>query len=291
MSKTAPCRRGVASTSSTAASTVLLAFALVLRPSAALAQSRNLDDYVLLATNSISATGLSVTGGDIGVLDGVFASSRGLVAPSSVIGAPSARLETTAVCGDLFTSSIRGGGATCGATAHAFSRPFSTIAQACGFPDPFPDCEPPRPPLIVANGATVALPPGVYGDVRVEGGPGGSGTLLVSGSYGICNLRVGRGAKVEFTGPSTLLVARDLTASTAARLEPAPGAGLSPIRVNVFVAGTLLRLTRRASMALRLCAPSAGLRLGSRAVLSGRFVAATMRFRHNTVSLVDTILG
>jgi hypothetical protein len=44
-------------------------------------------------------------------------------------------------------------------------------------------------------------------DIRVEGGAGGAGTLRLSGTYGLCNLRASRRARIVFTGPSELLVA------------------------------------------------------------------------------------
>src|SRR5262245_25174115 len=146
--------------------TALVAIALALHPSAAPAQSRNPEDYVLLATQSISADSLTVTDGDVAVLDGIFSSSRGLVARASTIAAPMARLDASDVCEGLLASSSRGGGPACGAP-HAFTRPFSSLAAACGFPAPFLPCDPSRPPVIVPRGATVALLPGVYGDVRV----------------------------------------------------------------------------------------------------------------------------
>jgi hypothetical protein len=256
----------------------LLALALSFRPAAVPAQSRNLDDYVLLADQAINASRLTVTEGDVIVLDGSFTSTRALAAPHSAIPAPSVQLDDADVCGALFATNSRGGGAACG-DPRPFSRPFTSTADACGFPLPFPPCEPLRPPVVVPHGATLALPPGVYGDIRVEGGAGGSGSLLLDGSYGICNFRASRGALVQFTGISQLLIGGTLTAGNGARFVPAPGSGVTPALVNVFVAGSLVRLSRKGSLALRLCAPRATLRVGSRGTLTGRFATETARLR------------
>ena len=266
------------------AAAIVLGVACSLRTAVAPAQSRVAGNYVLLATDSLSVDRLTVTDGDIGVLAGTFTSRRPLVAPATAIAAPSVRLDDGSSCQALFASTARGAGGACG-PAEAFSRPFPSVADACAFPVPFPSCDPQRPTVIVPHGATVTLPPGVYGDIRVEGGAGGAGTLRLSGTYGLCNLRASRRARIVFTGPSELLVAGSLAASTGVQLSPDPLAGVSPDRVQVFVAGDLVRFSRQGLIGAQLCAPFAGLRLGSSVDVEGRLVAADMRLRRSIVSL------
>jgi hypothetical protein len=164
-----------------AAAVIAFGVACSLRPAAAPGQSRAPADYVLLATDALFVDRLTVTDGAIGVLAGAFSSRRPLAAPASAIAAPNVRLDAGSSCAALFASSARGDGRACG-PLQPFARPFTSAADACGFPDPFPACDPQRPAVIVPHGATVALPPGVYGDIRVEGGAGGAGTLRLSGT-------------------------------------------------------------------------------------------------------------
>src|SRR5262249_49186139 len=168
-----------------------------------------------------------------------------------------------------------------------FARPFTSAADACGFPDPFPACDPQRPAVIVPHGATVALPPGVYGDIRVEGGADGAGTLRLSGTYGGCKPPASARARIEFTGPSDVFVADSLSASTGVLLRPNPLAGVSTEQVRVFVAGTVVRFSRQGLIGGQICAPFAGIRLGSSVDVEGRLVAANMRVRRSIVSLPE----
>jgi hypothetical protein len=269
-----------------AAAVIAFGIACSLRPAAAPAQSRSPADYVLLATDALSVDRLTVTDGAIGVLAGAFSSRRPLAAPASAIAAPNVRLDAGSSCAALFASSARGDGQACG-PLQPFARPFTSAADACGFPDPFPACDPQRPVVIVPHGATVALPPGVYGDIRVEGGAGGAGTLRLSGTYRVCSLHASRRARIEFTGPSDVFVADSLSASTGVLLRPDPLAGVSTEQVRVFVAGTLVRFSRQGLIGGQICAPFAGMRLGSSVDVEGRLVAANMRVRRSIVSLPE----
>src|SRR5262249_12087950 len=174
---------------------------------------------------------------------------------------------------------------TCG-PATPFTPPFASVADACSFPDTFPACDPLHAPVVVPHGGTVGLTPGGYRDVRVGGGAGGAGTLVRSGTYAICNLRASRGGQIAFRGPSTLYVTESLTGSNAARIGPEPGSGVSVGQVHVFLAGGLLRVSRRGGLGAVVCAPSARFRAGTRARLAGSFAAADMRFKRAAVGFV-----
>src|SRR5262249_49131942 len=143
---------------------VLLGLAVALRSSEAQAQSRSFSDYVLLAADAINANGLTLSDGDVAVLDGVFASSHTLAAASPRIAAPLVHLDPKSSCSALLARTGRGAGTTCG-PAKAFTRPFASVAEACGFPTPFPACDPSHPLVVVPHGGSIALPPGTYGDV------------------------------------------------------------------------------------------------------------------------------
>src|SRR5262249_4474212 len=57
-------------------------------------------------------------------------------------------------------------------------------------------------------------------------------------------------------------------------------------QVHVFLAGGLLRVSRRGALGAVVCAPSARFRAGTRARLAGSFAAADMRFKRATVEFV-----
>src|SRR5262249_57287700 len=80
---------------------LICGFTLSLRSSAGFAQSHDISDYALLAATSINANGLTVSDGDVAVLDGFFTSSHTLAAPSSAIAASLVRLEQPATGGLL----------------------------------------------------------------------------------------------------------------------------------------------------------------------------------------------
>jgi len=264
---------------------LICGFALSLRSSAGFAQSHDVSDYALLAATSINANGLTISDGDVAVLDGFFASSHTLAAASSTIAAPLVRLDQRSTCGALLATTTRGAVSTCG-PAKPFAKPFASIAATCGFPSPFPACDPSHAPIVVPHGGSIALPPGAYGEVVVEGGAGGPGTLLLAGTYAFCDLRASRDGQVAFRGPSTVYVRGSLTASTGADVGPLPGSGVSAGQVHVFVAGSLVRISRKGSLGATVCAPSAILNAGTSATLEGSFAAAALRFKRTVVQFV-----
>jgi len=103
----------------------------------------------------------------------------------------------------------------------------------------------------------------------------------------VCNLHASRRARIEFTGPSDVFVADSLSASTGVLLRPNPLAGVSTEQVRVFVAGTVVRFSRQGLIGGQICAPFAGMRLGSSVDVEGRLVAANMRVLCSIVSLPE----
>ena len=269
-------------TRSRVAAALLLGLVASLAPTSARAQSQAVRDYVLLARDSITISQSQIGAGDVGVLDGALTSPRSLTAPLSTLAAPTVRVGDEAVCRGIHATSTRGGGPGC-REAGAFARPFSTTTGACAFPDPFPECDPFATRVIVPRGATLALPPGAYSDILVEGGAGGSGVLLLNGSYTLCSLRLSRDATVNFTGPTTLYVDGSLTSGNDTAFEPR--AGVPVDQVQVFVAGRLVRFNRKASVGALVCAPDATVRITNGVTLRGQVVGDSMRIRRSTLTL------
>src|SRR5262249_46149344 len=87
--------------------------------------------------------------------------------------------------------------------------------------------------------------------------------------------------------PSTVYVSTSLTASISTRIGPIPGSGVSAAQVHLFLAGSLLRVSRRGSLAALVRAPSARFRAGTSTNLEGSFAAADMRFKRTTVQFVS----
>jgi hypothetical protein len=262
---------------------VLVAPLAVPRPSAA--QSTNIADYALLAADAIRATRVTVTSGDVAVTTGSLATRNGLLAPTSTVAAGTVHLDPNTTCQQLFAN----GGTTAPGcqNGQAFTSPFADLGAACGFPSPFPACNPGAAGVLVPHGQTVSLPAGTYGAVKVEGGAGGPGTLLLgAGPYTFCSLVVSRNGRVLFTAPGVLNVADTFTLSNASALGPQAGSGVTADQVQVFGNGPRARLSRNASLDALYCGPHSRFTASSGATLSGRLVAQTIRLKRNSYTRV-----
>ncbi len=93
------------------------------------------------------------------------------------------------------------------------------VAPTC---ETAPACD--RPRVRLAKGATLALPPGTYGAVRLAAA---ARLQLANGSYRFCELRLGAGASVlaPAGGSVQVAVARDVRAGASTRIQPAVCAG------------------------------------------------------------------
>jgi len=243
-------------------------------------QSTSIGDYTLLAERMIRTRRLTLTKGDMGVASptgGIF--SRGILdAPTSVLAADTVRMQRNTDCGALFANATEGTGAGCG-NPQPFVSPFSDLAAACGFPAPFPVCDPSAPPIVVAANQTLALAPGTYGDVYLQGGPSGSGTLELAGTYRFCNVVASLDATTVFTAPSTVNVTGNLLLSRATTTNPTVGAE----DIRFFVQGSIVRVSRNALVTAVLCAPDATLAINTGTTLEGRFIAENIRLKRNVV--------
>jgi len=262
--------------------TTLLALAVLLASVPAAAQSTDIENYTLLAERIIRAKRLTLSAGDLGVTDpvnGRFMARSVLEAPNSAVAANTVRLRSTeSQCAELFANIAVANGPGCDDPA-PFVSPFSNLATACAFPEPFPSCDPDAPTIVVNAGETLALPPGTYGDVVIVGNPSGFGTLQLGGNYQFCTLKASLDAVTVFTAASTVHVANALILSRATTTNPTIGAE----DIRLFVQGTGVRISRNAAVTAVLCAPNATLGINSGATLAGRFIARQVRLKRNAI--------
>lgn len=254
--------------------------ALALGASQAVAQpSTDLDDYVLFANSGLKTKGLTIpSGGDVGVnrMNARLVAPRFLVAPSSNVASDRVRLSlepANTPIGQLYANVVE----RAAVPATAFTVPIiANLPAACGFPAPFPACDGGND-VKVTLGGTTALPPGVYGSVRVTGAQGIAATLELAGAYTFCDLKVGRGSEVVFTGPTTLNVAGNVILGPDGYLGPELLSGLGASDVQLYVVGPKVRFSRGTDVTAHLCAPTAKLQMTQGGNHEGSFVADLIR--------------
>jgi YVTN family beta-propeller protein/cysteine-rich repeat protein len=255
---------------------VLLAV-LVTAPRVAGAQSTDLGSYVLFATDEMRARGLAVERGDVGVNNGPLFVRTGVIldAPTSEVSADQASIPSDAICRRL-VARLPGNPAPACPAEGIFTPPFAdgdAVGAACGFPAPFPDCDPART-LEILPGETRVIDPGSYGQVVVRSSGSARGRLVFRpGTYQLCGLRTARGAELDFEGPTTLQVAGTVRFGTQSLVN---FNGIDSHLVNLIASGSIVRLARDAKSVLRLCAPFSTLRMGRGVFAAGRYVARSI---------------
>jgi hypothetical protein len=139
--------------------------------------------------------------------------------------------------------------------------------------DPF--CE---IPSFTCGTQTINLPPGTnqrvvpgtYGFVRVANGA----TLrLAAGVYTLCDVKMGREARIEAEGPVVLRIVGGLRIGTASYFGPVFGA--PPIAA--YVAGRKVRVSQSAVAVAQITAPFAKMQFGRDATLVGCFCSDQVR--------------
>jgi hypothetical protein len=261
----------------------LVAIAAVLAGAVpAAGQSTDVESYALLAERTIRAKRLTMTAGDLGVIDplnGRIMARNTLEAPESAVAAHIVRLRNSdSQCAQLFANLAVVQGQGCD-DPDPFVSPFEDLATACGFPAPFPSCDPDAPPIVVSPGETRVLAPGTYGDVVIAGNPSGFGTLELAGDYQFCTLKASLDAVTVFAAASTVNVENALILSRATTTNPT----IDAEDIRIFVRGTGVRISRNATVTAVICAPNATLGINSGAVLAGRFVAEQVRLKRNAI--------
>jgi hypothetical protein len=114
----------------------------------------------------------------------------------------------------------------------------------------------------VLPGEQETLVPGTYGVVKVMNG----GTLrLTAGTYTVCDVKMGRNARIEADGAVTLHIDGSLRVGTDSFLGPINGA---PI-IDTYVTGRTVRISQKAVAQARIIAPNAKAAFGRDAALDG----------------------
>ncbi|HLK12736.1 MAG TPA: DUF3604 domain-containing protein [Candidatus Binatia bacterium] len=252
----------------------LVLLAVLAAPASAATVDRRLDAYALLATESLRARALRVERGDVAVDAGALLASE-LDAPGSQVVARAVRLRGASRCAAVIGDAVAGTGPSCPLAARAAGAVLPDVADACGYPAPFPACDRARP-VTVAAGALRALAPGVYGAITVRGGRRAGVLALTGGRYVFCGLRVLRGARVLARAPVEVDVAGEALLDRGAVVGPAEDVALEAGDVRLFAGGARLRVAPRAQLRARLCAPHAALTADG-ATLAGVVVARRMR--------------
>jgi hypothetical protein len=157
----------------------------------------------------------------------------------------------------------------------------TAIKAACGFPTPFPVCNPDRsvraskgedcgPNDTVPGNQQCDLPPGVYGNFSVQNGGWAN---LSAGDYVFCNFRTGRRAKVTAQGTKILIPDTGMVRITN-------GSELAEdcddLEILVDGKASSVNFGRTGLMAAKVCAPEASISLGHGNVLIGQFIGDTV---------------
>lgn len=165
---------------------------------------------------------------------------------------------------------------TCGTSC---APDYAAIEAACGFPSPFPVCDPTRR-VVAAKGVDCAfdtqpgnalcdLAPGTYGTIEVRNG---ATVLLAPGAYVACDLHVSRKARVLGEG-----VVLDVGPGGSLRVGSGSQVGQDCGDLVVHLAGLgPVSFGRNARIAAQICAPRAGVGLGHDNVIVGQVVADTI---------------
>jgi hypothetical protein len=149
----------------------------------------------------------------------------------SAICADSIKLKRKASVGDIKCNYLVNRRGTVRGEQSEFECPEIRLPES---PDPTPGDEYIR----IKRGRTLTLRPGAYGEIRMQKR---SKLILTGGEYHLENLKVGRGCKVFFQGPTDLVINNRLRPGSWAYIGPdckAKKEGLSAKDVRIFVHGT-----------------------------------------------------
>ena len=152
------------------------------------------------------------------------------------------------------------------------------LAAACGFPVPFPACDPSRPVTITAlqdcpfddqspNNQRCDLPPGVYGSLQVKDK---SLVTFTGGTYVFCDFQFGKATETLADASTVIDVSGAVAINNDSNFGPAAGQNCGQIRVNVAGSGDF-SFGRQAAINGYFCAPERTVQLGHDNNLTGRF--------------------
>ena len=261
--------------------------ALALVTEAVAQPSTNLNDYVLFAGTTIKTKGPTISNGDVGVnaAGGLLLAPRFFTAPNSVVVSDRVRFDKnpgSTVLLQLYANVIE----QFGPLGTPFPPPIvANVKTACGYPAPFPACTP-GVDVEIAVGMTTPLAPGAYGKVRVHGTSVSAGALvLTGGSYTFCDLKVSRNAQLRVQLASTINVVGKVSFGPSSFFGPDGGSGLVASDIQVYAAGSFVKLTRDSFSEAHVCAPDAKLRMSQGGTHVGVYVANFIRTEEVTLDV------
>jgi cysteine-rich repeat protein len=246
---------------------------------------RNAADYLfLLEEKAVLKTG-TVIQGNIGVqtLRGLLTVGRGAVLDSGTIAAADrTRLRGNGQLHDLFTNSLYYDPSLAIITGQVTSPvpPPVYFSEPLVLPDPFdPANYPPAFPITCGGparfgevGEGFTLPPGSYSRVIL----GREGTLTLGpGTYNFCELRAVRAA-ILVTGPVTINVRDRFSLGNESRLEGVGGVTANDIQIN-YAGRSTVKIGQNSVFRARLFAPDAALSIGRGALVTGQFIARSLK--------------
>ncbi len=161
---------------------------------------------------------------------------------------------------------------------------YGAMKQACGFPSPFPACDPAKPVKVVRGGD---CPPfdAVAGNQQCDLAPGTYGTIVVNdggrlnlqpGVYVACLFRTGHDTTIT-ADATTVFVPADAPSKNAVRVNNGTDLGADCGDLRFLVDGrTKVSFGRGGVVAAEVCAPEAKISLGHNNILIGSFVGDTI---------------
>ncbi len=192
------------------------------------------------------------------------------------VGSPPVEPLTLPILGDADGDGTPSCGAGCVVDA-------GDLATACGFPSPFPTCDPART-VVVTPLADCSIGDVVLGNQRCDLGPGVYGNLDVKdqaamtfagGTYVVCDLNVGKNTETLADAATVVQASGGVRISNDSNFGPAAGQSCGLIRVNVNGPGDF-GFGRQAAVNGYFCAPQRTIQLGHDNNLTGRFFADTI---------------
>ena len=113
-----------------------------------------------------------------------------------------------------------------------------------------------------------------------------SGSLvLTGGTYVFCDLKVSRNAQLRVQNPSTIDVVGRVTFGPSTFFGPDSGSGLVASDIQLYAAGSQVKLTRNSFSNVHICAPNAKLRLSQGGTHVGVYVAGFIRTEEVTLDV------
>jgi len=151
----------------------------------------------------------------------------------------------------------------------------AALELECGFPQPFPACDPAKDVKASAGQDCSAfdvdlgngqcdLAPGQYGDISIQSG---ATAVLEPGNYDVCSFKTSRNTNVQGTGAVINVDGGVFKVSNGSTL----GSDCGDITVRVEGGGNV-SFGRNVFIAAKVCAPDSTLKLGHNNTLLGQFI-------------------